>query len=72
MKRLVAISNRATDVVPSHGESPLDPVVLLDLEHGLERILSGEIRGVEYQSCFGPGLLCRFGPCGVIYRPDRL
>lgn len=62
----------AHSFLPSHGKSPISPATLDDLRAGLSKILAGEIRGVEYQSQFGPGLLCRFGSCGVLYREDRL
>jgi len=59
-------------LVPSHGKSPIPASTLLDLRDGLTKILTGEIRGEAHQSVFGPGLLCRFDSCGVLYREDKL
>jgi hydroxyacylglutathione hydrolase len=70
--RLVGMNDRIAYIMPSHGRSPIDPAVLSDLQKGLGKILSGEIKGEPHEMFLGEGLLCKFDSCGVLYREDRL
>lgn len=72
LKKLVGISYKITNVLPSHGETLLKARILLELSSLAEKIVSGEIKGNEEESIIGKGLLAKNDFCSILYREDNI
>ncbi len=72
INKLVAMKDKIDTLMPSHGKSPMDPDILVDMQAGVEKILARKLRGKPSMTPFGNGLACRFGSCGVVYREDKM
>lgn len=72
VKKLVAIKDKVDMLMPSHGRSPLDPDILVDMQAGVEKVLARKLRGKPTMTPLGNGLACRFGSCGIMYREDKM
>jgi hydroxyacylglutathione hydrolase len=66
------MKDKIDTLMPSHGKSPMDPDILVDMQAGVEKILAHKLRGKPSMTPFGNGLACRFGSCGVVYREDKM
>ena len=72
INELVAMKDKIATVMPSHGRSPLDPDMLVDMQEGVEKILARKLKGKPATTPLGNGLVCRFGSCGIMYSENNL
>ncbi|MGB9979632.1 MBL fold metallo-hydrolase [Methanobacterium sp.] len=59
-------------ILPSHGETPIDKMVLDELINGVSEILEGKLVGNLEHTFFGDGLVCQFDKTSVIYNENQL
>lgn len=72
IKKLVGISYKVTNVLPSHGETLLKARVLLELKSLTENIISGDIIGNEEELIIGKGLQVKNDYCSILYKEDNI
>jgi glyoxylase-like metal-dependent hydrolase (beta-lactamase superfamily II) len=70
--KLVAMADKMDRIIPAHGQVPLKPGVLKEMQAGVRKILEGEIRGMPETMHLGSGLACRFDGCGILYKEEKL
>ena len=72
LKKLVGISYKVANVLPAHGNTLLKSRILLEISSLAEKIVSGEVKGIEQESILGTGLLAKNDFCSILYREDNI
>jgi hydroxyacylglutathione hydrolase len=74
LERLQVLADRFDRLWPAHGSLGDLPQPVNLLEHmiaGVRAVLDGRLVGQPETTFAGDGLRCDFGPCALLYRPDR-
>jgi len=72
INHLISMNDKFDYIIPSHGNAPIDPAILLEFKGRVEKVITGELRGTPHETSLGNGLLCRFNSCGILYREENI
>ncbi len=72
LEKLQQRMNEFDWVLPAHAETLVSPEIINEFITGIKTILSGESRGIPYQTFAGDGLIAKFNNCAVIYNEKKL